>query len=115
MVSCPQAKERYAEVADMLGLGGRTLDEKVIKLIEAVEELKREVDIPSTIKEIMGPNREAEYMAGLDKMAEDAFDDQCTGANPRYPLITDLRQIYIDAWKEPILPLKDLHFDSSFK
>lgn len=100
----PQAKERYAEVADMLGLGGKTLDEKVINLIEAIEELKAEVDIPPTIKEIIGAEREAEYLASLDRLAEDAFDDQCTGANPRYPLISDLKQLYIEAWKAPITP-----------
>ncbi|GFH23969.1 uncharacterized protein HaLaN_21675, partial [Haematococcus lacustris] len=88
----PQSKQRYAEVADMLGLGGATEDEKIILLIEAVEDLKRQVNIPDNLREIIGVEREAEYMASLDHMAEDAFDDQCTGANPRYPLISDLKQ-----------------------
>ncbi|KAJ9514832.1 hypothetical protein QJQ45_028502 [Haematococcus lacustris] len=106
----PQSKQRYAEVADMLGLGGATEDEKIILLIEAVEDLKRQVNIPDNLREIIGAEREAEYMASLDHMAEDAFDDQCTGANPRYPLISDLKQMYVDAWTGPILPLKDLSF-----
>ncbi|EFN53515.1 hypothetical protein CHLNCDRAFT_58567 [Chlorella variabilis] len=89
----PQAKGHYAELSDMLGLGGGSPDEKVIKLIEAVEELKRQCDIPPTIRDILGADKEGEYMAALDEMAENAFDDQCTGANPRYPLISDLRQI----------------------
>lgn len=100
----PQAKDRYAELADMLGLGGATPDEKVMHLIEAVEELKRQCDIPPTIREIVGADKEAEYMAALETMAEMAFDDQCTGANPRYPLIADLRQLLRDAWEAPILP-----------
>lgn len=69
-----------------------------------------QVDIPSTIKEIVGESREAEFLASLDKLSEDAFDDQCTGANPRYPLISDLKQIYIDAWSAPIVPLNNLEF-----
>ncbi len=63
----------------MLGLGGHTPDEKVMKLIEAVEQLKRDCDVPPTLKEIIGADKEAEYMAALDQLAEDAFDDQCTG------------------------------------
>ena len=61
-----------------------------------------------TIREIIGAEKEEEFMASLDDLAEDAFDDQCTGANPRYPLISDLKQILIDAWSAPILPLKTL-------
>lgn len=114
----PQAKQQYAEIADMLGLGGHTEDEKVIKLIEAVEALKAELDIPPTIKEILAKTRgvkqvtEAEYKANISHLAEDAFDDQCTGANPRYPLISDLARILTEAYEAPILPLKNLEFFS---
>ena len=81
----PKAKCRYAEIAEYLGLGGATKDEKVANLIAWVEGLKRELEIPASIKEA-GVN-EAEFLAKLDECAVDAFDDQCTGANPRYPLI----------------------------
>ncbi|GIM11511.1 hypothetical protein Vretimale_14988 [Volvox reticuliferus] len=109
----PNAKHHYAELATMLNLGGATDDEKVIKLIEAVEDLKKKVDIPATIKEILNdPAKDEEYHQRLDLLAEDAFDDQCTGANPRYPLIADLKQILVDAHQAPILPIKSLEFYS---
>lgn len=108
----PPSCVRAAELSDMLGLGGKSEDDKVIKLIEAVEALKAEVDIQPTIKEMLGADKEAEYLGALDRLAEDAFDDQCTGANPRYPLIADLKAILTDAWKAPVLPLKDLTFIS---
>lgn len=101
----PQAKKRYAELADMLGVGGGAdmkPREKVKNLILAVEDLKKQCGVPATLKEIMGAEREGEYMAALDVMAENAFDDQCTGANPRYPRISELKQLYIDAWSAPI-------------
>lgn len=71
-------------------------------------DLKKTLDIPATLKEIIGADKEAAYMASLDQMAENAFDDQCTGANPRYPLIKELRSIYEAAWTKPILPLSHL-------
>ncbi|PNW71110.1 hypothetical protein CHLRE_17g746997v5 [Chlamydomonas reinhardtii] len=109
----PTAKQDYADLANMLGLGGNTVDEKVIKLIEAVEELKAKVDIPPTIKEIFNdPKVDADFLANVDALAEDAFDDQCTGANPRYPLMADLKQLYLDAHAAPILPVKTLEFFS---
>ncbi|KAI8477186.1 MAG: acetaldehyde dehydrogenase [Monoraphidium minutum] len=92
----------YADLADLLCLGGTTQEDKVVRLIAAVEELKAKVDIPPTIREIVGAEREGEYMATLEALSEQAFDDQCTGANPRYPLIKDLRKIYQDAWSTPI-------------
>ncbi|PSC68567.1 bifunctional acetaldehyde-alcohol dehydrogenase [Micractinium conductrix] len=100
----PQAKDRYAELSDMLGLGGTTPDQKVMHLIEAVEALKAKIGIPATIREIVGADKETEFMDVLDTIADMAFDDQCTGANPRYPLISDLKQILKDAWGAPILP-----------
>lgn len=172
----PEALTRYAEVADALGLGGTTKEEKVrararvcvsvracalararthgqaarrlraahvaaaaasavaasdadwrrlpalparpparapaaqvIKLIEAVEGLKAAVDVPPTIKDVIGKKSPAEaewyFMSTTLDIAYQAFDDQCTGANPRYPLVKDLRKILEDAWDTPVTQL----------
>ncbi|WP_028972823.1 bifunctional acetaldehyde-CoA/alcohol dehydrogenase [Spirochaeta cellobiosiphila] len=93
----PEAKERYARVADYLSLGGRTADEKVEKLIEALEELKAKIDIPATIKE--AGVKEADFAKAVPSLAVEAFDDQCTGANPRFPLISELETLYWDAFR----------------
>ena len=92
----PEAKHRYAEIADCLGLGGKTDDEKVAKLIEAIQKLKKDIGIPMSIKEA-GVDEKV-FLDGLDNLSELAFDDQCTGANPRYPLISQLKEIYLDAY-----------------
>jgi len=89
----PLAKERYARIADHLALGGKDADEKVEKLIEAIEQLKKRIDIPPSIR-AAGVD-EVEFKAKLDELAENAFDDQCTGANPRYPFIAELKEIYL--------------------
>ena len=65
--------------------------------MQAVEDLKRSVEIPATIREVL-PHQEQSFMEHLDVMAEQAFDDQCTGANPRYPLISDLKELYTKAY-----------------
>lgn len=112
----PRAKADYAALADALGLGGSTQEEKVILLINAIEDLKKQIDIPSTIREIIQNERgvvkvsDKEYEARLEKLGESAFDDQCTGSNPRFPLIPDLRRIMLDAYNAPITPLKNLVF-----
>jgi acetaldehyde dehydrogenase/alcohol dehydrogenase len=93
----PNAKWRYARVADYLNLGGTTDEEKVLLLIAAIEDLKAKVGIPASIQ-AAGVTGERFY-ASLDAMAEQAFDDQCTGANPRYPLISELKQLYINAFE----------------
>lgn len=93
----PNAKWRYAKIAEYLNLGGNTEDEKVDNLIKAIEELKAKVGIPANIAEC-GVSKQAFY-ASLDKMSEEAFDDQCTGANPRYPLISEIKQMYINAFE----------------
>jgi acetaldehyde dehydrogenase/alcohol dehydrogenase len=94
----PHAKQRYAEIADYLYLGGSTVDEKVERLIEAIEGLKKACDIPLTIKDaLMGEDRV--FYEHLEQMADQAFDDQCTGANPRYPLIQDLKELYVLAYQ----------------
>ncbi|GAB7219611.1 bifunctional acetaldehyde-CoA/alcohol dehydrogenase [Vibrio comitans] len=89
----PQARRRYAEVADHLGLtqaGDRTA-QKIERLLTWLEELKKDLDIPLSIQEA-GVN-EADFIAKLDELSVEAFDDQCTGANPRYPLITELKEV----------------------
>ena len=93
----PNVKWRYARIAHSLGLGGESETESVERLVLAIECLKREIGIPASIKEVI-PETEAEFMAKLDHLAEQAFDDQCTGANPRYPLIEDLKNLLIQAY-----------------
>lgn len=92
----PHTLERYAEVADYLGLGGSTPQEKLENLIKAVNELKELVGIKSTIKDY--DIDEKDFLDRLDDMTEQAFDDQCTGANPRYPLMSEIKQMYLDAY-----------------
>ena len=93
----PNAAWRYAKIADHLGLGGNTIEEKVELLIKAIEELQAKVNMPKTIKE--AGVTEEKFYATLDEMVEQAFDDQCTGANPRYPLISEIKQMYINAFE----------------
>ncbi len=93
----PEALTRYAMISDMLNLGGTSEADKVKKLIEAIETLKKKLNIPSSIKET-GVSKEL-FMAEVDQLSEDAFDDQCTGANPRYPLISEIKQMYLDAFE----------------
>lgn len=92
----PSAIARYARVAEFLGLGGKTPEEKIEKLIAAIDELKKVLNIPATIKDAGVP--EEAFLAKLDELSELAFDDQCTGANPRYPLISELKEIYKKAY-----------------
>ena len=92
----PHTLARYAEIADYLKLGGNTNEEKLEKLIAAVEELKTQIGIKKTIRDY-GID-EATFLARLDDMVEQAFDDQCTGANPRYPLMSEIKQMYLNAY-----------------
>ena len=92
----PNAACRYAKVADYLGLGGNTDAEKVELLVKAIEELQRKLNMPMTIKE--AGVEEDKFRADLDAMVEQAFDDQCTGANPRYPLMSELKEMYLNAY-----------------
>nr|WP_281362120.1 bifunctional acetaldehyde-CoA/alcohol dehydrogenase [Oxynema aestuarii] len=94
----PNAKWRYARIADHLHLGGETDEEKVENLVAAIENLKSELDIPLTIKEVL-PEEEQGFYEEVEEMADRAFDDQCTGANPRYPLIQDLKELYVLAFR----------------
>lgn len=91
----PNAKFRYARIADYLNLGGKDDDEKVVLLIEKITKLKDLLSIPNSIKDVVSKNR---FYATLDEMCEQAFDDQCTVANPRYPLISEIKQLYINCF-----------------
>lgn len=92
----PHTLNRYAQVADALKLGGNTDQEKVDNLIKAIDELKEKIGIKKTIKEYV-PD-EKDFLDRLDTMCEQAFDDQCTGANPRYPLISEIKDMYLRAY-----------------
>ncbi len=92
----PRALARYGEIADYLKLGGANDREKLENLIAAIEGLKAKIGIHATIAEY-GID-EADFLARLDEMTEQAFDDQCTGTNPRYPLMDEIRQMYLNAY-----------------
>ena len=92
----PHTLARYAEIADYLGLGGKNNNEKLENLIKAINDLKKTVGIKETIKDY-GVD-EKFFLDNLDEMVEQAFDDQCTGANPRYPLMSELKQMYLNAY-----------------
>ena len=92
----PEGKRRYAKVAEFLNLGGKNDDEKVANLIKAIEKLKKSINIPASIKD-WGVDEKV-FLENLDHLSELAFDDQCTGANPAYPLISEIKQMYLDAF-----------------
>ena len=92
----PHTKARYAEIADYLNLSGKTDDEKVESLITALDALKEKIGIKKAICDYV-PDEE-DFLNRLDSMTEQAFDDQCTGANPRYPLMSEIKQMYLNAY-----------------
>ena len=92
----PIATARYAEVAEYLGVKGETDEAKVEGLIALFDELKEKVGIKKTIRDY-GVD-EQNFLDTLDEMVEQAFDDQCTGANPRYPLMSEIKQMYLNAY-----------------
>ena len=92
----PHTLARYAEVADYLGVGGKDDSEKLANLIEKIDELKAKIGIKSTIQEYVSD--EQDFLDRLDDMTVQAFDDQCTGANPRYPLMSEIKQMYLNAY-----------------
>ena len=92
----PHTLRRYAEVAEALNLGGNTDEEKLENLINAINELKEKIGIKKTIKDY--EIDEGKFLATLDEMTEQAFDDQCTGANPRLPLLEEIKQMYLNAY-----------------
>ena len=111
----PHTLARYAEIADYLGLGGSSDEEKLENLIKAINDLKATVGIKETIKDY-GIDEKA-FLENLDEMVEQAFDDQCTGANPRYPLMSEMKEMYLNAYYgkhfvEPDMPTaKDISED----
>ena len=107
----PHTLARYAEIADYLGIQGANDEEKLEGLIKAINDLKARVGIKETIKDY-GID-EKDFLDRLDEMVEQAFDDQCTGANPRYPLMSEIKQMYLNAYYgnhfvEEKMPEKDL-------
>ena len=92
----PHTMRRYAEFGEYLGVKGKTDEEKVENLIKMIDELKERVGIKKTIKDY--GVEEDKFLETLDSMCEDAFDDQCTGANPRYPLISEIKEMYLKAY-----------------
>lgn len=92
----PKTLARYAEIADFLGLKGKNDEEKLESLIKALDELKAKIGLKPTIKEYNID--EKAFLEHLDAMSEQAFDDQCTGSNPRYPLISEIKQMYVNAY-----------------
>ena len=92
----PHTLERYAEVARFLGLSGNSNEELLEQLIAKIEALKERVGIKKTIRDY--GVKEEDFLATLDEMVEQAFDDQCTGANPRYPLMSEIKAMYLKAY-----------------
>ena len=101
----PNTLRRYAEIADFLHLGGSNDEEKLELLIEKIEELKKTIGIKATIRDY--GVEEDKFLATLDEMTEMAFDDQCTGANPRYPLMSELKDLYLKAYYGEVPAKKD--------
>ena len=92
----PHTLARYAEVAQFLGFGGKDDKESVENLINGINDLKAKIGIKDTIADY-GVSEE-DFLGSLDEMTEQAFDDQCTGANPRYPLMSEIKQMYLNAY-----------------
>lgn len=93
----PNAKAKYGQIVDELNLGGKNDDEKIDLLVNAITQLKKDINLPLSIKDF-GVS-EKTFMENLDVLVEQAFDDQCTGANPAYPLMSEIKEIYIKAFK----------------
>ena len=92
----PHTLRRYAEIAEALNIGGANDYEKMENLITKIDELKEKIGIKKTIRDY--GIEEQDFLATLDEMSEKAFDDQCTGANPRYPLISEIKDIYLKVY-----------------
>jgi len=92
----PTAASRYARIADYLGLGGKNDGQKVTNLVKAIEDLRQKLDVPASIKQY-GISEE-DFLKAVDELSEQAFDDQCTGANPRYPMISEIKDLYLKAY-----------------
>jgi acetaldehyde dehydrogenase/alcohol dehydrogenase len=111
----PFVKGRYAKIADHLQIAGdikgddhdpKVRDRKVERLIDHIEKLKAEVEVPNTLREAGVP--ESIFLEKLDDMSEQAFDDQCTGGNARYPLIQEIKELYVKSYYGEKATLKDI-------
>lgn len=95
----PDCLARYAKVAKYLGCEGKTDEESFERLLAKIRELRAALRLPSTIKEALGDKAtEKEFSDSVERMSRDAFDDQCTGANPRYPLVKEIKEMYLRAY-----------------
>ena len=95
----PDCLARYARIARYIGCEGKTDEALFEELVKRIEDLQAQLELPKTIKEALGERAtEQEFLDSLDKMSRDAFDDQCTGANPRYPLVKEIKQMYLNAY-----------------
>ncbi len=95
----PDCLARYAKIARYIGCKGDTDEQLLQGLIQKIEELQTLLEIPKTIREAIGDKgTEKEFLQSLDSMSKDAFDDQCTGANPRYPLVEEIKELYLQAY-----------------
>ena len=95
----PDCLARYAKIAKYLGLAGETDEERTFALIREIESLQERLRLPKSIKEALGERAtEKEFLDSVDEMSRDAFDDQCTGANPRYPLVREIKEMYLRAY-----------------
>ena len=92
----PQARRRYGEIAEHLGLGGARTGDRIANLLTWLDELKAALDIPASIQ--AAGVAEADFLAKVDRIAVEAFDDQCTGTNPRFPLIVELKAVLLDSY-----------------
>ena len=92
----PHTLERYVECANFCGISGKNDEETLAKFIDKIEEVKAKVGIKKCIKDY--GIEEKDFLATLDEMTEQAFDDQCTGANPRYPLMSEIREMYLNVY-----------------
>ncbi len=95
----PDCLARYAKIAKYIGCEGKDEEESFGNVIHVIEKLKEDLCLPKTIREALGERvTEDMFLQSLDEMSKDAFDDQCTGANPRYPLVEEIKQIYLNAY-----------------
>ena len=95
----PDCLARYAKVGRYIGCKGATDEEVFESFLQKIEDLKMQLHLPKTIQEAIGDRgSEEEFLSSLDKLSKDAFDDQCTGANPRYPLIGEIKELYLRAY-----------------
>jgi acetaldehyde dehydrogenase/alcohol dehydrogenase len=107
----PMALERYARAADALGLGGADEADKAERLAQAVDALRARVGLPASLAQA-GIDAAA-FLARLDTLSEQAFDDQCTGCNPRYPLIREIRALYLAGYGAPATAAAQAHEGSA--